>query len=236
MLTVRIHSLREVNETLGRAVGDEMLRQVAARLRPDRATVVVRPIRHRRVHARRPRRPGRSPTSSPSAWSRPSTNRCSATTSPWRSPSASASPSPRSTAPRAEMLLRRASLAASRSAARRHDGHDVGAATGTPTTRSGSRSPPTSATPSPPASSRCTSSRSSTSRTGLDHQRRGAGPVGPSPARAPPPRPVHRRRREHRRDRRPHLPRARGGGRRPAPAGMPGAGTSTSPSTCRPAT
>jgi diguanylate cyclase (GGDEF)-like protein len=32
MLTVRIHSLREVNETLGRAVGDEMLRQVAARL------------------------------------------------------------------------------------------------------------------------------------------------------------------------------------------------------------
>lgn len=34
MLTARIHSLREVNETLGRAMGDEMLRQVAARLRP----------------------------------------------------------------------------------------------------------------------------------------------------------------------------------------------------------
>lgn len=34
MLTVRINSLREVNETLGRTMGDEMLRQVAARLRP----------------------------------------------------------------------------------------------------------------------------------------------------------------------------------------------------------
>ncbi|MGK2930189.1 MAG: diguanylate cyclase domain-containing protein, partial [Acidimicrobiales bacterium] len=34
MLTARIHSLREVNETLGRAMGDEMLRQVASRLRP----------------------------------------------------------------------------------------------------------------------------------------------------------------------------------------------------------
>ncbi len=34
MLTVRINSLREVNETLGRNMGDEMLRQVAARLRP----------------------------------------------------------------------------------------------------------------------------------------------------------------------------------------------------------
>ncbi len=34
MLTARIHSLREVNETLGRAMGDEMLRQVAARIRP----------------------------------------------------------------------------------------------------------------------------------------------------------------------------------------------------------
>ena len=32
MLTVRTHSLREVNETLGRSVGDEMLRQVAGRL------------------------------------------------------------------------------------------------------------------------------------------------------------------------------------------------------------
>jgi diguanylate cyclase (GGDEF)-like protein len=32
LLTVRTHSLREVNETLGRAVGDEMLRQVAQRL------------------------------------------------------------------------------------------------------------------------------------------------------------------------------------------------------------
>ncbi|MDE0803487.1 MAG: bifunctional diguanylate cyclase/phosphodiesterase [Acidimicrobiales bacterium] len=34
MVTVRVNSLREVNETLGRAIGDEMLRQVAARLRP----------------------------------------------------------------------------------------------------------------------------------------------------------------------------------------------------------
>ena len=34
MLTVRIHSLREVNETLGRSVGDEMLRKVAERLLP----------------------------------------------------------------------------------------------------------------------------------------------------------------------------------------------------------
>lgn len=34
MVTVRVNSLREVNETLGRAMGDEMLRQVAARLRP----------------------------------------------------------------------------------------------------------------------------------------------------------------------------------------------------------
>lgn len=34
MLTVRINSLREVNETLGRMMGDEMLRQVAARLLP----------------------------------------------------------------------------------------------------------------------------------------------------------------------------------------------------------
>ena len=32
LLTARVHSLREVNETLGRATGDEMLRQVAARL------------------------------------------------------------------------------------------------------------------------------------------------------------------------------------------------------------
>lgn len=34
MVTVRVNSLREVNETLGRTIGDEMLRQVAARLRP----------------------------------------------------------------------------------------------------------------------------------------------------------------------------------------------------------
>ncbi|MDZ7674969.1 MAG: bifunctional diguanylate cyclase/phosphodiesterase [Acidimicrobiales bacterium] len=34
MLTVRINSLREVNETLGRNMGDELLRQVAERLRP----------------------------------------------------------------------------------------------------------------------------------------------------------------------------------------------------------
>ena len=34
MVTVRVNSLREVNETLGRAMGDEMLRQVAARLQP----------------------------------------------------------------------------------------------------------------------------------------------------------------------------------------------------------
>ncbi|WP_436793249.1 putative bifunctional diguanylate cyclase/phosphodiesterase [Actinospongicola halichondriae] len=34
MITVRVNSLREVNETLGLAMGDEMLRQVAARLRP----------------------------------------------------------------------------------------------------------------------------------------------------------------------------------------------------------
>ena len=34
MLTVRVNTLREVNETLGRRMGDEMLRQVAARLGP----------------------------------------------------------------------------------------------------------------------------------------------------------------------------------------------------------
>lgn len=34
MVTVRVNSLREVNETLGRSIGDEMLRQVAARLLP----------------------------------------------------------------------------------------------------------------------------------------------------------------------------------------------------------
>ena len=34
MVTVRVNSLREVNETLGRKIGDEMLRQVAARLKP----------------------------------------------------------------------------------------------------------------------------------------------------------------------------------------------------------
>ena len=54
ILTVRIDSLREVNETLGRAMGDEMLQQAAARLSPlaedgwcaktatDEFTVVVR--------------------------------------------------------------------------------------------------------------------------------------------------------------------------------------------------
>jgi diguanylate cyclase (GGDEF)-like protein len=54
VLTVRIDSLREVNETLGRAMGDELLQQVAARLSPltedgwcaktatDEFTVVVR--------------------------------------------------------------------------------------------------------------------------------------------------------------------------------------------------
>src|SRR3546814_16558781 len=34
ILTVRIDSLRAVNETLGRAMGDEMLQQAAARLSP----------------------------------------------------------------------------------------------------------------------------------------------------------------------------------------------------------
>ncbi len=34
MITVRVNSLREVNETLGRTIGDEMLRQVAVRLQP----------------------------------------------------------------------------------------------------------------------------------------------------------------------------------------------------------